>query len=428
LSARTPAWVTRAVRTFAVNLAGVGLGFLLQLVLARLLGVGEYGRYIYAITWVTMVAVVCVLGLDAASLRFIPEHEARAEGAAARGFLDFAQRRALMLATVVAVPMSALAVGVASAYGHRAWWVVALCALLLPWTVLFHLRGYFLLALKRSDEALSLQLLLRPLLLLCACLAAVRWWHALDAFDALLLTFGATALVVRLEGWRVRRLTPPGGNSFDDRAMRRRWTSTATSLFLVTLAHQVLANGDILLVGLLIGTTDAGVYAVCAKLAAIVSFATSSINLSLAPTIAELHARGQREELQAAVTTATRAAFAYAVPVLAVLALGGGWLLHQFGTGFERGYGCLVLLSLGQAAVTFNGAVGFLLTMTGHHETALRVVGVTAALMVLLGLVAGHLWGAPGVAAAVAVAQGVRSLALGHFVQRLLGVHAGATI
>jgi hypothetical protein len=47
--------------------------------------------------------------------------------------------------------------------------------------------------------------------------------------------------------------------------------------------------------------------------------------------------------------------------------------------------------------------------------------------MVLLALAAGHLWGALGVAAAVAIAQGIRSLALGHYVQRHLGVQAGAT-
>ena len=422
IPATMPGWGAQAARTFGVNALGMGLGFALQLVLARALGVVEYGRYVYVITWVTIVSIACLLGYDTASLRFVAEHRARGEDAAARGFMEQAQQYALMLSVALAALLFVLALMADGGAVHAQLRSYAVGALLLPMTVLFHLHGYFLQALKRADEALALQLVMRPLLLISGCIALVVYLRPPDAFRALVLTLAATALVVGLEVWRVRRLAPATSAPVRDETLRRRWRGTARSLFLVTLAHQVLANGDVLVVGLVIGTSDAGVYAVAAKLAAIVSFATSSINFVLAPTIADLHARGRRGELQAAVNTATRAALGYAVPVLAVMLAGGGWLLSRFGPSFEQGYTALILLCLGQAAVAFNGAVGFLLTMTGHQDSALRVVSVTVLLMLVLASIFAHWWGIAGVAAAAAIAQGARGIALGRCVHRHLGL------
>jgi O-antigen/teichoic acid export membrane protein len=414
----------RAGRTLVVNALGVGLGFALHFVFARQLGVSEYGLYIYIVTWVTVLSLLCVLGYDAASLKFVAEHRARAEHGAVWGFLDFARRRALLMSLCVALLLGVFAEALQATTGAPGFVAYVVGVLLLPCTVLLNLYGYFLQGLKRADEAQTLQLIVRPVLLIAGCMLLTWYLPPPDAFDALMVTLLVTVFVAGLEAWRVRHLAGTGPAPVESDAHQKRWTSTASSLLLITVGQQVLANGDILLVGLLLGTTDAGVYAVAAKLAVVVSFATSSINLILAPAIADFHARGRREELQAAVTTATNAAVLYAVPVLAIMVIGGGWLLSQFGEGFERGRWVLIILCLGQAAVTLNGAVGFLLTMTGHHGTALRVISLSAALMVVMALLFGRLWGITGVAGATALALALRSLLLGYCARKHLGIVA----
>jgi hypothetical protein len=101
--------VARAARTFVVNVLGVGLSFALHFVFARLLGVSDYGLYVYIISWVTVLSMLCVVGFDAASLRFVAEYRARAEHHALRAFLQFAKRRALAVSVSVAVVLAVLA-------------------------------------------------------------------------------------------------------------------------------------------------------------------------------------------------------------------------------------------------------------------------------------------------------------------------------
>ncbi|MHC4225731.1 MAG: oligosaccharide flippase family protein, partial [Planctomycetota bacterium] len=62
-----------------LRLAGTGLAFGLQVLLARVLGLGPYGDYIYAFALVTLLSVLLKLGLDSATLRFLPPYLVRGE-------------------------------------------------------------------------------------------------------------------------------------------------------------------------------------------------------------------------------------------------------------------------------------------------------------------------------------------------------------
>ncbi len=54
-----------------VRLAGVGIGFLSHVLLARLLQADGYSKFIYVLTWVGVLVLLGKAGLDTASLRFV---------------------------------------------------------------------------------------------------------------------------------------------------------------------------------------------------------------------------------------------------------------------------------------------------------------------------------------------------------------------
>ena len=85
LSARRLAGLRRAdgslVRNssvlFLATLVGQLLGFGIQIVLARRLGIESYGLYAYAITWVSFLALLATMGGDRLLVRFLGEYRAR---------------------------------------------------------------------------------------------------------------------------------------------------------------------------------------------------------------------------------------------------------------------------------------------------------------------------------------------------------------
>lgn len=413
----------RAARAFTINGIGLTVGFGLQVALARMLGVHEYGLYVYISTWVAVLSVLCILGFDTAAMRFIAEYRARSELSALWGFIRFARRRALSVSVALAVLLGVCIVGARPLQGQQIT-AYLIGALLLPVTVLLQLNAYFLLGFQRAGEAQALQLILRPALLLGG--AATMSWVVAQPLNAANVLWSAvvTAFAVgAFEVWRVRRLAPPPSASMRNHDLERRWSTTASLLLLVTVAHQVLGNGDLLLVGMVLGPSDAGVYAAAARLATLVGFATTSINLVLAPTISHLYVRGEYDNLRHSIRVMTRVAVGYALLMGAFVALVGDWLLGLFGVDFVRGYWILIVLSVGQLVMAANGPVGLLMTMTGHQRVVLWIVGSCSITMVGVTLGLMQEIDSLGAAIAAAGALSVRSILLGHFVRKRLSVY-----
>ncbi len=82
-----------AANAFLINIAGTGLAFLSQLLLARVLGVAGYGAYAYVMAWVTVLALLATLGFQTGMLRFVSAYCAREEWPLLRGVLRYAMQR-----------------------------------------------------------------------------------------------------------------------------------------------------------------------------------------------------------------------------------------------------------------------------------------------------------------------------------------------
>lgn len=57
------------------------------MLLARILGAEQYGYYVYALTWVILLALPSLLGMDSTAVRYVAAYRARGEDSLAAGFL-----------------------------------------------------------------------------------------------------------------------------------------------------------------------------------------------------------------------------------------------------------------------------------------------------------------------------------------------------
>ena len=63
-----------SIGSLFIKVAGAGNEFILSVILARVLGVNEYGAYVLSLTWVMILATLATMGFDSAAIRFIPEY------------------------------------------------------------------------------------------------------------------------------------------------------------------------------------------------------------------------------------------------------------------------------------------------------------------------------------------------------------------
>ena len=78
----------------------------------------------------------------------------------------------------------------------------------------------------------------------------------------------------------------------------RDWLRSAAPMFLAGGSVIIMSQLDIVLVGVIRGSYEAGIYSVASKIAVVLNVVTAGITLSVAPAVARLYAAGQRSGLE----------------------------------------------------------------------------------------------------------------------------------
>ena len=203
----------------------------------------------------------------------------------------------------------------------------------------------------------------------------------------------------------------------------RHWTRVALALLLFTALFQVLARTDVVMLGVLLDTRAAGIYAIAAQASQLVFLGLSAVNTIAAPMISALYWQHRHDELQRVVRLAAIGILLTAVPALLVLVVFGRPILRLFGALFDRGYAALVILCAGQLIHALSGSVGFLMSMTGHQKQAAGIVGMAVVLNVVLNFLLIPPLGMVGAAVASATATAAWNLVMLVYVWRHLRIN-----
>jgi O-antigen/teichoic acid export membrane protein len=411
--------------SFAVLGASAAAALGVQLLLARVLGAARFGAYLYALTWMNVLAAVAVLGYDAAALRFAGAYGATGEWARLRGFLRRASAVGLAGAVVVGAVAAVAAAGFV-AFRASAAAVVALVAVpLVPLLGGTKLLAAVLQGLGRVVLAQTLNGLVRPALFALLVALALAAGMPATAPAVMGLNVAATIGVVGIGALLLRRMVPggPGAAPADPG-----WDRSARGQLVIVVSQLGLLYTDTLVVGALLGTLEAGVYAVAAQLASLAGFAIPALNGVAAPRMAGLHARADHRGLARLAGRVARAATAYALVAALALAAAATWVLAAFGEAFGAGLPALLVLAGAQLVAAAFAPAGFLLTMTGREAAAGRVVATAAAAHLVLVTVLVPVAGLAGAAAATLLSVAGRNVALGQLVRRELGLSIPAML
>ncbi|RYI99780.1 MAG: hypothetical protein EON52_25115, partial [Actinomycetales bacterium] len=172
----------------------------------------------------------------------------------------------------------------------------------------------------------------------------------------------------------------------------------------VSAAVEVLLEWvDVLLVGLLAGPAEAGIYAVVTRCVRAGEVVQQAARLVIGPTVSGAFARDDRVTVRRVYGLVTAAMIWLAWPFYLLLAVFPGSVLSAFGPGFGPGGPALAVLALALALATAAGAVQTIVLMAGRSRWQLMDKSIALAVLVLLDVVLVPAWGITGAAVAWAV-------------------------
>jgi O-antigen/teichoic acid export membrane protein len=393
-----------AAGTYVLQVVSLGLGFLSQLVVARLVGISGYGAYSYALAWSAMVVQPSLLGLDRVLIRELPIYrQARAPGLM-RGLL----RRSDQVAVVVAGAFAALVAAVALPVSDTALRAsVALGLLTIPLAALGRVRTAALQGLKHASLAQLTQSVGRTVyfLVFMGAALAVAGSTGVHPETAVAMQAGAFAAAVATGSIVIRRVLPREVVRSAPEYEGRKWAKSMPPLVLLTALTILNGQIGVIMLGVMSSAADTGRFNAALRSAALVSLALGAVGQVMAPRVSVLNASGDRIGIERLLARGTRATSALALPPALFLMLVGPWFLGMFGDGFREGSTALTILVAGQVFNAGTGAVGMALVMTKHERSAILATLTGTCLNIALCALLIPGWGPTGAASAAAVSM-----------------------
>ncbi len=409
---------------FVSRIFGAGFGFILNLLIARLIGANGAGIYFLALSVVTLATVAGRLGLDNVVLRFVATNSDSKDWNSVAGVIKQSRKLALIASGIVAISVFLLSRPIALLVFKEPELNLSLKIMalaILPFSLAI-LQAQTLNGLKRVGTASLIQTAMVPVILVTS-VGILSLFVPVTVIKIVTAYVFATVITWCIAFYLVWRALPHI-RSLKGKFSARTLLSTSLPLFLVASMNIINNYTDITMLGIFQTSSDVGVYGIITRLSLLVSFVLAAFNSILSPKIAVFWKNGDLSNLTRTVIVATRLMTLVATVILVIYIIFPSSVLGLFGQEFVRGSRALAILSLGQFINVSTGSVGQVLVMTGHEKVLRNIIGVSAMTNVIMNSILIPVWSLEGAALATAFSTSFATIVAAIYVRRIVGIDA----
>lgn len=397
----------------------------ISLVITNLLGAAAYGVFSYGFSWVNLLAVFSCMGFEQLALKELPAYRTQDKKELIAGYFIYATKRVLFISVSVSAIMFLLSFFLdqpADALLRNGLW---LALPVLPAVAMLNLRFSWLRSFQFNSLSQLPDKVLRPVLfLLMLAIGYLLFSQLLDVRMVIIMSACSIVIALLTGNYFVQKKVLNTVSGIAPSFEKLKWTNTAFSLFLVNGMYFYLSQLQVLVLGSYKGAAETGVFAIASRLSDLEGYMLFALNVVLAPIISKLFAEGKMKELQGVVTGSLWFGFLFSLPVIICFLFFPGFFLNLFGDEFGAGTFTLILLTISQIVNFATGSVGYLLTMTGHHKTAIKLLLLCALLTTFLSFLLIPSFGKDGAAVAAAINNVVLNVLMAIAVYRKTGINS----
>lgn len=383
----------------AGNLVGAFLTLLIQIFIARLLGVEGFGIYELGLGAIRLFEIIGRLGLNVAGMRFVATARGESPGVL-KGVifssLGISGGVSICLVSILLATAPQLAEGIfrnPDLAPPLRWFAIGL-----PCITLMTVSSSLLLGFQTTKHMVYVRELFQPGMQLLLVLVFYRLGFGLTGtIWALILSYlagliASCVFLLELCPELSKRTVSPLWNNSD-------LLSAAVPLVLVALLNYCLAWTDTILLGVLSTAAAVGVYRAAWRITSAMNLFLDATNSIYGPMAAELHYYSSKERMANLYRTTTRWVSYAAATGFLLLFVEASEIMALFGKGFEgQGTWVLRILALGALINCITGGSGMTLIMIGKQNILLGISTAAAVLNFAINLLLIPLWGIIGAA------------------------------
>ena len=388
-------YVAKVARGAGISTAGQGvgrvIGYVTQVVIARLLGAQFYGFYAAGVALINGLQILSRFGMENGVVRYVAHYREHEDAARVRGTIVMA----LLFPIVLSLVLSAVLFFGAGFIADTGWLqengtlmvgVLRGFAFVLPFFVFMSMTAWATQGFQTVTYAAYIQQLIRPGLFLvfvgvCYLLGA-KIFGVIAAYALAMFLAGVVGL------YYLRKLFP---DLFDRRAQTRFETKALFGVSIpmsITQGAQYLNNfSAILILGIFAAGAPVGIFNAAARTATFLTAVRFAFSGIFSPIISGLHARQDTEEMGRLYKDVSRWIFTGAFALFLVIVVFGPEVMGIFGEAFEAGVTALVIVAVAQLYSSSVGPAPRMLAMTDNQNFAMIATSIAAVTGVIVSFI-----------------------------------------
>ncbi|NVM20225.1 MAG: flippase [Desulfobacterales bacterium] len=380
--------------------------------IARTLGSELYGSYSLGLYVFNIAAVVSLMGLHTAILRYVALYNGASKHEKTKGAIISGLSLALPMSVATAAALYTLSDFLAVRLFHELLLgrVLRMFAIGIPFInvstlLMFATQGFqivkYRVYIRNAFEPVGK--------LLFAAIFLFFGWQLDGVLRAFVLTLIITSVLFSRS---LLKISPQLREGIRPEYVFKELIIFSLPLIPVSILQAVTQRMEPLILGNLCSPYEVGLYSAAYQTAMLITIVLMSLNIIFAPMISDLHNKGELPKLESLFRIVTRWAFTLCIPLVVMTIFFAREILQIFGSQFVAAAGCLVILALGQLGHSATGPVAFMLMMSGRT----MIILVNASLALLLKLILNILlipkFGLVGAATAAAISIIILNLAM----------------
>jgi len=405
--------------TFAFRIGGLGLNFLITLVIIRLYGEAVFGSYSLVFTIAQASGLLFALGFPNALISFLGLKPI------GHGYSQYLLRKGLkILVPLTLIPFLLYYFGAGFIAIHifnkpELYNYIVIAAFTVPAMILHEFLLYFFIA-TGNNIKFNIFMFGVPNVLLLAMLFFITnvpgHYSFLFYFLSVVVTLAIEFMVAIKQA----------GNHTEEKLSSRKMIQFASPMMFSGMMLYLLNWTDVFMLGSAVSEDELGHYNLAYKIASLSMLVIISMNVVLAPRVAALFKAGNLDEMHKTVRKTTHIIIALTTPAVLLIIVLSGYLLAFFGDGFTGARQALIIISIGFLLNAFAGNVDQILNMTGNQIILRNITIAGFVLNVLLNIVLIPRYGINGAATASLLTNVMVNIACLYYIKKKLGFYTFA--
>jgi O-antigen/teichoic acid export membrane protein len=408
---------------FGARLAGAGLIFLVQALIARLWGPELLGEYLIVIATVNLIAVIMPLGFHTVGTYFAAEYRAKGDRGQFIKFMTRSYGHVLISLVLVLLggPLLLTLLGQGESVLAQHFVPVTLFAFA---TATVYVNSALLIGLKRPFAGFFADTMFRPFIVIAAFLATMSFAVHAEAFSVMLWAVAVGYVLIALVQFAfvVTSLNRIPETVQPRLAETARWWRFALPWVLISLATDFFFDIDLLLLSHALSREELAIFGVCTRLFSLISFGVAAVYAVTMPDMFESEANADRAAFKRKVGDANFVASIISVVLFGGMAAIAPLLLMLFGPSFTAGAAPLAVLCLALVVRSVMGPAALVLSIHDRPYASLPFVAAGIGSLVVCNWLLVPAFGLMGAALSAIIAITVWSVSLWWMVLRTTGM------